>query len=136
VSAEHTEHNEHGTVRFDKSLPNLRTLFWGWVGVVVTAVSFAALMWGVMWMVVDYNAARDTPVSPLAEKYARSAPPEPRLQADPALDLEMLHARENAVLEHYAWVDKNAGTARVPVERAMELMLKKGFPARPAGGAR
>lgn len=40
-------------------------------------------------------------------------------------------------LNHYQWIDKNAGAVRIPVERALELTLKEGYhreapPAAPA----
>jgi len=34
-------------------------------------------------------------------------------------------------LANYQWVDQSAGVARVPIERAMELKLKKGYPTTP-----
>ena len=37
-----------------------------------------------------------------------------------------LRRQEAKLLEHYAWVDKNAGTVRIPVERAIELLAAKG----------
>jgi hypothetical protein len=32
-----------------------------------------------------------------------------------------------ATLTGYAWVDRSAGTARIPIERAMELLAKQGW---------
>jgi hypothetical protein len=31
-------------------------------------------------------------------------------------------------LKSYQWLDQSAGVARIPIERAMELKLKKGYP--------
>jgi hypothetical protein len=50
----------------------------------------------------------------------RTPPPEPRLQADPFDDLARAHDREAAGLHGYAMID--AGTARIPIARAMLLM--------------
>ena len=36
--------------------------------------------------------------------------------------LKDLHAREHEELTTYGWVDKEAGTVRIPIERAMELV--------------
>jgi hypothetical protein len=41
-----------------------------------------------------------------------------------------LHAWEDRVLTTYAWVDRNAGTVRIPVDRAKDLALERGLPAR------
>jgi hypothetical protein len=42
------------------------------------------------------------------------------------------HAREDAQLYSYGWVDKNAGIAHIPIQRAIELTAQKGLPSRQA----
>ena len=61
----------------------------------------------------------------------RGLPPAPRLQARPKADLIEFRLREDRVLNGYGWIDPNAGVVRIPVERAMDLVLKEGIPARP-----
>jgi hypothetical protein len=68
--------------------------------------------------------------SPLAEQYAAKAPPEPRLQIHPKTDLDVLHARENEILRSWGWEDKEKTVARVPIERAMQMIVAKNLPAR------
>ena len=51
-------------------------------------------------------------------------PAEPKLQAEPRRDLEMLHRRQRNANE-WGWVDREHGIARIPVERAMQLMAKQ-----------
>lgn len=52
-------------------------------------------------------------------------PVEPRLQAEPGRDLERFRrGQRNA--DQWAWVDREHGIARIPVERAMQLMAKDG----------
>src|SRR5205807_2663714 len=58
-------------------------------------------------------------------------PPEPRLQAHPAYDLSRLRADEDAELEGWSWADRKAGLARIPIERAMDLLARP-EPARKA----
>jgi len=55
--------------------------------------------------------------------------PAPRLQTDDVYDLHVLRGKEDLYLNHYTWVDKNAGTVRIPIERAMELIAQRGLPA-------
>jgi hypothetical protein len=38
-------------------------------------------------------------------------------------------------LNSYGWVDEKAGVARIPIERAMELMVQRGLPVYAAGNA-
>jgi len=61
--------------------------------------------------------------------------PEPRLQVAPEQDLKVFHAREDAELQTYGWIDKQAGVVRIPIERAMDLLLEKGLPVRGQPGA-
>jgi hypothetical protein len=59
-------------------------------------------------------------------------PPEPRLQRFPREDIMNFRTNEEAVLQNYGWVDKNAGTVHIPIHDAMRLMLeRKALPSRP-----
>ena len=55
--------------------------------------------------------------------------PTPRLEADDGnQDTADLHAREDLLLEHYSSsADLPAGTIRIPIERAMELVVQRGL---------
>jgi len=76
------------------------------------------------------EARRSAAASPLAGAYGRQAPPEPRLQTAPAGDLSALRAAEDAALHGYGWIDQSAGVARIPIERAIDLLAERGLPAR------
>ncbi len=41
------------------------------------------------------------------------------------LALEKMRTEQHDVLTSYGWVDKEAGVARIPVEQAMEMMVKE-----------
>ena len=49
-------------------------------------------------------------------------PPEPRLLVDPRSALLELRAEEDALLHDYAWVNREAGIVRIPIERAIEVL--------------
>ena len=66
---------------------------------------------------------------------ADALPPEPRLQSDPARDLATMRAQEQALLDGYAWVDRDAGIASMPIREAMKLVVARGLPAREVPGA-
>ena len=59
--------------------------------------------------------------------------PQPRLEVKPGARLAELRAAENADLNSYGWVDRNAGTVRIPIDRAMQLILDRGLPDAGAG---
>jgi hypothetical protein len=98
-------------------------------GVVLTAVLIAALV-SMAWLFdfFDFSQARrDVPPSPLAS--VRSGPQEPRLQVNPIQDLKAFRAAEEEILMNYGWVNKEAGIARIPIGRAMELVVEGGLSA-------
>jgi len=63
-------------------------------------------------------------------------PPEPRLESNPLQALQTLRAKEDGILNHYAWVEQTKGIVRIPIDRAMDLIAERGLPARQkVGGA-
>ena len=59
--------------------------------------------------------------------------PPPRLEVRPGASLARLRAAEDVDLNSYGWVDRNAGTVRIPIDRAMQLVLERGLPDVGAG---
>ena len=101
----------------------------------LTTVVCAAICVG-LYKYLDQREAREKAGRyPLAAGLARPLPPPPRLQNYPFYDLKALRGDENRVLEHYGWVDKNAGVVRIPVERAIDVLAEKGLPYRTASPA-
>lgn len=49
----------------------------------------------------------------------------PALRSDPAAELMEVRRREDSLLSGYAWVDREAGTVRIPIERAMEMYASR-----------
>jgi hypothetical protein len=90
-------------------------------GVLTTLVIFKKL--------AGSDANEGVAPSPMLE--AQPLPPEPRLQANPPLDLKKYRAAEEAELGSYGWVDKPNGVVRIPVDRALKLVLERGLPVRP-----
>jgi hypothetical protein len=54
--------------------------------------------------------------------------PAPRIQADPAQELKKMKAEDLGRLNSYGWVDRKAGVAHIPVERAIDILAKRGLP--------
>ena len=52
-------------------------------------------------------------------------PPGPALQVAPRRELEKLRRRQERRLEGYEWSDRERRLTRVPIERAMELLLEE-----------
>lgn len=61
--------------------------------------------------------------------------PQPRLQMDDGnQDISDLHAREDLLLDHYSVVPGEQGI-RIPIDRAMQLMVQRGLPSAPTSTA-
>jgi len=73
------------------------------------------------------------PASPFEN--ARVLPPQPRLQVQPLLELQAYCEAQVRELSSYGWVDPHNEVVRIPVDRAMDLILERGLPARPAASA-
>jgi hypothetical protein len=64
--------------------------------------------------------------SPFAE--TRQVPSGPQLQVYPREDWLKFRAEQQKSLETLDWANRSAGIARVPIEDAMDLLVKKGVP--------
>ena len=98
---------------------------------VILALVIAVVLAGTWFLMVAFKArsvARDPAPSPLPEARIPRLPPEPRLQSFPRQDLRQMREAENAVLTGYGWVDRAGGIARIPVDRAVAILLDKGLP--------
>ncbi len=84
------------------------------------------------------QTASSPPLSPLARQ---QAPPGPHLQAHAPEDLGKFRAEEEATLNSYGWVNQQSGIVRIPIDRAMQLLVQRGLPtsgppATPAAGTK
>ena len=128
---------QHGNVGYEKRDANAKCLF----GVVLflalslLATHFALL--GVLRHLDKTPTSSDRWSGGKLPPAASEQPPPPRLQVTPAAELKDFRAREERELATYGWVNKTAGIVRVPIERAMEMVLQRGLPTRSGtnGGA-
>lgn len=124
------EHSHRGYEDSDVSVGRLIAFASGVVGLVVLGVLGSA---AVFHFFVSHQPL-GPPASPFED--VRTMPPEPRLQTSAPLDLKRYRTEQDKALEEYGWVDQQAGTVRIPVERAMDLLLEKGYPVRGSSPAR
>jgi hypothetical protein len=84
------------------------------------------------WGLFRYYAVAErspAPASSFADQ--RQLPPAPELEVHGRGDFQEMYAEQQQELESYAWEDRQAGLVRVPIERAMDLLLQKGLPVMP-----
>src|SRR5215208_7435597 len=59
--------------------------------------------------------------------------PQPRLLIRPGATLAELRVAEDSDLNSYGWADRRPGIARIPIDRAMQLLVERGLPDVGAG---
>ena len=104
---------------------------WLTVAMVISVV----MVYGTFWFFEAQTKGADA----TAQKYPlavgqEKTPPAPNLQTQPFKDIYLLRKAEAEKLEGYGWIDKQGGITRIPIDRAMELTLERGLPARVEGG--
>jgi hypothetical protein len=60
--------------------------------------------------------------------------PKPRLEEDEIHELREFRDGEEEKLATYGWVDQNAGTVHIPIDRAMQLIVDRGLPTQVKAG--
>ncbi|MFZ4627839.1 MAG: hypothetical protein ACOYNR_05850 [Blastocatellia bacterium] len=110
------------------------------LGVLAVASAFVfVLIYGLLWAL---DRQRDADQTPPATRVTmpegmKKYPPEPRLQGAPAPEGPSLlplddwvdyKKKMDAAATSYAWVDENSGIARIPLERAKEIVSQEGLP--------
>ena len=98
------------------------------IGLAVAAGVIHVAMWGLFRFLDTRQSRKDRPVPPLVAAGLARTPPGPRLEPDPIAPRRAMQARENVLLQTYGWVDRGAGAVRIPVDRAMELLVERGLP--------
>ncbi len=90
-------------------------------------------LFGLYWL-FDYFVQREAGLSAPPSRVTAKLPPEPRLQHHAARDMQEMRAAEDEAMQRYGWVDPAKGIVRIPVDRAMEIIAKKGLPVLPRAG--
>lgn len=78
-----------------------------------------------------HGDTRDLNTPAVTEKIETTFP-RPLLEDDERNELTNLRTQEDDQLDSYGWIDQKAGTAHIPIERAMQLTVQRGLPVRPA----
>jgi len=102
--------------------------FWMAVVIVITLI-------GMKLMFNYFN--RTMTLGPPAASFVnnRQLPPSPRLQVQPHQELKDYCAAQQKNVNGYGWVDQQSGVVRIPLDKAMDIVLAKGLPARSADEA-
>lgn len=120
-----TEGDRQGAGQAGGSDLNVRAVVLVAVGLAGLTLAVQAVLWLHLQGLWAARRAEMPPPSPVARALPE-APPEPRLQTSPQEELKTLRAVEEARLHGWGWVDRRSGVVRIPIERAMELVVSEG----------
>jgi hypothetical protein len=118
-----------------------RGIAWFVAILAVTTITCQVLMWALFRHFESREAAESVQRAPMAlpaetphidERTGQLVPatptPPPALLVTEPLGLQEFRQQEDQILTTYGWVDQNAGTVRIPIERAKALLLERGIP--------
>ena len=91
------------------------------------------VLFGTWRLFRHYSVADRSPAPASYFADERQIPAAPDLEINGREDFLNTYAKQQQELETYAWQDRKAGIVRIPIERAMDLLLEKGLPVMPPG---
>jgi hypothetical protein len=131
--------NGHGG--FERRDISAAGIIYFFVGLATATLIIHFLLAGLYDFLDKREKAHQAPVNPLITNvpadtrqvppnYPERAFPTPRLEQDERNQLNDIRMAEEQKLASYDWVDQKAGTVRIPIDRAMELVAQRGLPVR------
>jgi hypothetical protein len=133
--------NPTGNGGYERSDIGTRGVLYFLAGLAVAGVLAYFVVDGLYHFLDKRSEAEQAPVNPLVtnapadtrripDKYEEKAFPDPLLEKDEFTKINELRVREEQTLSTYDYIDKNAGTVRIPIDRAMDLIAQRGLPVR------
>src|SRR5271165_5180144 len=138
--------NSTGNGGYERSDIGVAGVLYFLLGLAVAGLLVYFVVDGLYHFLDKRSEAEQTPVNPLvtnapadtrhiAKDYPQSAFPSPRLEEDERGQLNGIRLKEEQTLSTYDWIDENAGTVRIPIDRAMDLIAQRGLPVRSQAGS-
>ncbi|HEY6369017.1 MAG TPA: hypothetical protein VIX37_00425 [Candidatus Sulfotelmatobacter sp.] len=141
--------NSNGNGGFERQDISAAGVLYFLLGLLVAGLFVFFFADGIYSYLDKRSEAEQAPVNPLvtnapsdsrhiSKEYPPSAFPNPKLEEDERGQLNGIRLQEEQTLSTYDYLDKNAGTVRIPIDRAMDLIAQRGLPVRtqsPSGEA-
>jgi hypothetical protein len=126
----HKSHNASGSPGYETRDTNTGAIVNFLVILAVVLVLSGLVCWGMFKIFSTRAVEHPATDSPFAD--TRQLPLGPQLQVNPREDWLSFRKGQEDSLQNYSWENKSAGLARVPIQVAMELLVKKGLPVQDA----
>lgn len=103
-------------------------------GLLLSAVVIHLVLW---WLLQAWEGPRTLGLQPVIPPALITPVPMtgPGIEPFPWAELDALLTNQSERLNSYGWVDRENGVVRIPLERAMGLLVEQGLPARADGPA-
>ncbi|HEY5753968.1 MAG TPA: hypothetical protein VIT21_12520 [Chthoniobacterales bacterium] len=109
--------------RYEKSDANTRG---AWIFGMALSGSVVLVVFGIGAMLQFLSSHPASPTQASWVSSPATEAPAPRLQTNPRLEMEDYRAGQDALLAGYGWVDRKRSLVRIPIDRAMDLLVEKG----------
>ncbi|HXA51532.1 MAG TPA: hypothetical protein VNV86_14545 [Candidatus Acidoferrum sp.] len=126
----HPHHPEPHRVGHETTDVNIWAVGRFGVGLVVMTLLSIGLLIGVFRFFQQREEGRST-----AEPNPIAVFPHPQVLTDEPKNLARFRAEQEKDVTGYGWVDQSKGVVRIPVDQAIDMLLKKGVPVRPQTAA-
>ncbi|MGE0131154.1 MAG: hypothetical protein AB7U82_24000 [Blastocatellales bacterium] len=144
--SEHNPHHGHGDNQVESSSIQPRPILMFLVILGVATAFVFVVVKGLDWGFRKLDLQNQGQVATQVESQSRKLPPEPLLQGAPGKDstatsdvptelpleeMERIRKETNEKSAGYGWVDKQAGVAHIPIDRAKDMIAENGLAALP-----
>lgn len=113
-------------VHFEHRDVSARSMAWVFAAIVVTAVVLHVVLY-FLYAGFRSGFAESGRVPKSQESTGQQTSAQPKLQVDPAADINHLTEEQNKKLSTYEWVDKDKGIVRIPIEQAIRMVAARGL---------
>lgn len=117
--------------RHETSDADIRSIVKFAVGLFLTIVASVVVVSALFNYFVAHQGL-GPPASPFENTRKLPPPNVPLLQVAPPRELAHYRKEQEDLLDSYGWVDRKAGIVRIPIDRAMDLLVQRGLPVRTA----
>ena len=120
---------KHTSIGHEVADASVRGIVYAAIGLAIGTALSGLIVYGIFQYLANHPLST-APENPMAETDRQQFPPAPRIEDRPAIEVKDLHSDEDKILSTYGWTDKKNGVVRIPIDRAIELQLERGFPTR------
>jgi hypothetical protein len=136
-------HDSNPEISFERRDVNVFQITAFGIGLLLGTVVVVFAMWALFAFLAHRADSLDKALPGTMATERPTLPPEPRLTSVevkdgkrvepvyPKIQLKEMLDDEDAILNNYGWVDPSAGTLRIPIDQAIDIVAKKGLPSKP-----